>query len=695
MRSRASEHIIRILCACVLCFSGLPAFSQVEDSSMSLSISPDAGISSFYFTGAGFPISPGVRMAIALSPHALDILQFKGDIGYTLFLLSGSPFSLFDAGLGIGTRHAAGRLRFDWAIGGGTSFGLAEGGNFPSTFNPYISLETGLSFALSSKFSLGLKGFYRACFPFPAFQRFGTVFAATYHMPRRQRGVILPSAQLQLLEFSDVAFDSVFPVFRKYYDANPIGAATVINTGDAPANNINISLILPQYMDAPKSGGVIDSLAPGEEAEIPLYALFTDRILDITEDTLAAAEVTCEYSSGEAKGSEVQTVSVRIHDRNAMTWEDDRRVAAFVTRKDPAVLSFAKTVSGYVKDLAPAAINEQLIRAAAIYEALGVYGLHYEIDPSTPMSELHQNKTAIDFLQFPKQTFEYRAGDCDDLTILYTALLEALGIETAVITIPGHIFAAFLIDLSEDQIEDSRSGEYIFSEGRVWVPVEVTALEEGFCGAWRMGAKEWREASDTGHAAFYPLHLAWELYEPVQMPGDVNVTIPGQDLITGAFEEELVVLIQEEIKPLVNDLERRIAENPDSQVLRNKLGVLYGRYHLFDEAEKIFGVLTDNPPYVPAILNLGHVMSLKGQHERALEYYTQAYDLLPENPLVLVALAKANFNLKNYDGAQRAYEALQKVSPETAERYQHLATDAEGESRASDFSTEDVFWADE
>jgi transglutaminase-like putative cysteine protease len=34
----------------------------------------------------------------------------------------------------------------------------------------------------------------------------------------------------------------------------------------------------------------------------------------------------------------------------------------------------------------------------------------------------------------------YRAGDCDDLSILYCSLLEAIGIRTAFVTIPGHIF---------------------------------------------------------------------------------------------------------------------------------------------------------------------------------------------------------------------------------------------------------------
>ena len=32
-----------------------------------------------------------------------------------------------------------------------------------------------------------------------------------------------------------------------------------------------------------------------------------------------------------------------MNNRNAMTWDDDRKAAAFVTAKDPALLGFAKS----------------------------------------------------------------------------------------------------------------------------------------------------------------------------------------------------------------------------------------------------------------------------------------------------------------------------------------------------------------
>ncbi|HEB10626.1 MAG TPA: hypothetical protein ENI06_05370 [Spirochaetales bacterium] len=90
--------------------------------------------------------------------------------------------------------------------------------------------------------------------------------------------------------------------------------------------------------------------------------------------------------------------------------------------------------------------------------------MSYVIDPTTPYGEFSKDKLAIDFLQFPTQTLEYMAGDCYDLLILYSALLESVGVETAFITIPGHIFMAFSLNIqpADDRKRFLRPDELIF-----------------------------------------------------------------------------------------------------------------------------------------------------------------------------------------------------------------------------------------
>jgi hypothetical protein len=132
----------------------------------------------------------------------------------------------------------------------------------------------------------------------------------------------------------------------------------------------------------------------------------------------------------------------------------------------------------------------------------------YVVDPGTPYAALSEQKNAVDYLQFPSQSIVYKAGDCDDLSILYAALLEAVGIKTAFITAP---------ELSPGEASKLffEEGDLIFHNEETWIPIEITLVREGFLKSWQIGAKQWRETSRSGTAAFFPVHEAWEIYEPI------------------------------------------------------------------------------------------------------------------------------------------------------------------------------------
>ena len=66
----------------------------------------------------------------------------------------------------------------------------------------------------------------------------------------------------------------------------------------------------------------------------------------------------------------------------------------------------------------------------------------WQLTEAMKKKKISKNKMAVDTLKFPRQTIDYKSGDCSDLSILYCALLESMQIETAFITVPGHIFMA-------------------------------------------------------------------------------------------------------------------------------------------------------------------------------------------------------------------------------------------------------------
>ena len=129
----------------------------------------------------------------------------------------------------------------------------------------------------------------------------------------------------------------------------------------------------------------------------------------------------------------------------------------------------------------------------------------------------------------------------------------------------------------------------------------------------------------------------------------------------------------------------------------NKLGILYARYGLYDKAEKEFmKVLINNSRYVPSLINLGNIYYLKKQIETAITYYNKAYKIAPNNPRVLLCIARANHELENYDKAGRAYRKLKSINPGLAQQFTYLEMKA-GETttaRASNIAEkkEVVLW---
>jgi tetratricopeptide (TPR) repeat protein len=266
--------------------------------------------------------------------------------------------------------------------------------------------------------------------------------------------------------------------------------------------------------------------------------------------------------------------------------------------------------------------------------------------------------------------------------------LESVGIETAFITIPGHIFIAFSTRVSPDEARKtfSRADDLIFRSDKSWIPVEVTE-SAGFLQAWQDGAKEWRENTSSNQAAFYPLHDAWQSYEPVGLPGaEVTVQLPPSEKIVTAYQEEVAKFIDQEISPRVASLENQITKAQDPRKPTNVLGVLYARYGQYDRAQKEFEKLLAKEDYVPALLNMGNILYLSGEKAKALDYYNRAYAKDPENPRVLLAVARVNHDLENYFAAKKFYAELKARDPDLALQFAYLDMKGEEATRAAEVS---------
>lgn len=512
----------------------------------------------------------------------------------------------------------------------------------------------------------------------------GTVLIPKRDFTSRQPTSIPSGGHIDLF---NARIDPLFPVLYKNYFNQPVGEVTLKNRGKETLTDVEVRLVLSQYMDNPELSASLDELIPGEEKTVDLYIFFNYTVLSITEGAKLAGELRADYFMEGYPASDALTVVVDTYDRNALRWDDDEKIASFITARDEEIMGYSRNAASETRDALLPGFNREFQQAMALFTAMQVSGCTYVVDPSSSYSSLSEDAVSVDAVQFPRQTLQYRAGDCDDLTAAYTTLLESVGVETGFITVPGHIYSAFRLKLTPSEAMKTFSGaDMIITDdrNRVWIPVETTALEKGFLKAWELGARQWYQHIREDRARLYPTSAAWEKYQPVAFKvSDAKLAPLETERLTASFSRELNAFVDREISLRGGLLLTRLEKYPGHPKVLNSLGVLYARYNRDEKASEYFEqAASGSEPYAPALVNLGNMSYLREDYYDAGSYYQQARDIQKNSPAALLGLARVSYALNDLSGAKGRYKELEALSPELAARYAYLG-DESSVTRAS------------
>ncbi len=189
----------------------------------------------------------------------------------------------------------------------------------------------------------------------------------------------------------------------------------------------------------------------------------------------------------------------------------------------------------------------------------------------------------------------------------------------------------------------------IYAESEAWVPVEVTILGQEFTAAWLKGAEQWRRLSGDGKAKLFSIRESWKRYAPVGRKSDA-------DSIRMDFFPRLETVYRESLRGttevFIGAGEKRLldvlSKNLDNTSARNLLGVLYAKFELYNKAEREFTYLLTKADTLPALVNLANLRLLQGRNGDAPELYRRADAISPDNPIVLVGLAKVMYPLRRF-----------------------------------------------
>lgn len=281
----------------------------------------------------------------------------------------------------------------------------------------------------------------------------------------------------------------IYPAYYQFYNTYPLALVTIKNVAGYPID-VKIRSKVKHYSERPKESQSF-RIERGKSRDIPVTAIFGKRLLNADRREPAVLDIEIEAKAGRTLTREI-SAHIMVHNRNAWNGEMDK-LGFFVTPDNEEILGLTRNILRDKKFDDGGALGN-LQKAREIFEELRDQEIRYHSDPNIPYYR-------DDRVQFATETLKLRHGDCDDLVVLYSSLLESIGINTAFVEVKdpqkaiAHLYLIFDsgVEPARAHLISSNEKRYIVREraggkATVWIPVETTLIENGFEEAWKIGA---------------------------------------------------------------------------------------------------------------------------------------------------------------------------------------------------------------
>ena len=607
----------------------------------------------------------------------------------------------FELGLDLsaGAGQALFERRFVSATGAWQSVsttGLSFAGAGRIRLNPSYNLSISVSPTFRYDHTLGSMQDYDGLY-------FGVGFGASYRFGRDPDA---PLPDIRALQMSDVEMPPVFAAMQSVYVEEPITTFELENTSGETLTDVTVLFNQPGFMDSPTRSVRIEALGPGESASVPLHASFNREVFSTNGITPLNGELIFRYSYDGRPIEQRESVTYDLHDRNALTWTDDRKVAAFITSSDSAIRNYASFIRSAARNDGTEYFPDSLEFAMQAYHALSALGILYQPDPSSPFTQVQENTLLVDSINLPRETLRSITGDCDDLTVLFNSMLESVGVKTGFVTIPGHIYTAIDTEVEPQNYTQIHTDPDMTVEhdGSLWILVEITLVgETSFVEAWRTGMRQWRAyAEEQDLRSFHTTAASQRLFRAVGLTEtDLGLQYGDPGAFLASYRNDMERLSSEVLRPVIDRAESR--RNPRTW---NHVGVLAGKLRRFEIAEDAFETASRlDGDYVNPLINMGSLEYLQGNHQAAIRNYRRAENVISLNPdavptdvavSVYLNLSRVLYEVSEFDEANEYVEIAEALDAERVAEYGQLATTSEEEgARASQRTTRAILFVED
>jgi len=430
-------------------------------------------------------------------------------------------------------------------------------------------------------------------------------------------------------------------LYRTYEEADFVDV--VLRNASTDALPVTVSINVPTLTKTPHEETII---LPAQSTERYGFTLTFPQDLLSTQpsyyDNLVQPTVKVSYQQGRANKTATRTLnSIYVLGKGKLSWSNPRRIAAFITPESRTVDAFARGLVGNYADLLRDKFgNNNIGKAALIFDAIGAHGLRYQQDQTTPYLEIFQDDSVFDSVKYPYEYLDVKIGDCDDCTALFCSMLENLNIPTAILDVNdpeyGHIYMMFDSGISVQDAGDYflNEREYVLWDNRIWLPVETTLFGSSFSDAWRNGAEEYYLRKERGYINEILVSDAQQTFRPGVVP-DSDIVIPSQAAIEELFNRDLAFF-----ETRLDRIALSSGVSLDNAEGLYDAGAAYLRLNQLDRAETSFtDAVKMDPGLADAFNALGVVMTKRRRYDEALELYNKALELNPNDAGFRINLA--------------------------------------------------------
>lgn len=431
----------------------------------------------------------------------------------------------------------------------------------------------------------------------------------------------------------------IFPVYSSVYGYEPFGTIIIKNNDGAELRNVHVSFRANKYTTGAKLCGTAARIDRRKTMEFPLYADFSDEVLQFTENGKFSGEVVIDYEFLGKKMTVVEPVIISVNNRNAFLWGDNAALSAFISPDGQEIAAFAKEVAGIARNNIYTGMNANLQYAAGMVEALRLVGVSYSGDTVTPYASYHTGDE-LDSVQYPLQTLQYLSGDYDDLGILLCACLQTVNVPTGYISLPDDFLVLVKLGINPDKALSnfaSTDGLVIDEENdAVYLALSMKNLEKGFTASYKAGSDAVAKcfSDEEEYYEFVDTTDAWNSYKPVAYSNNSSTTNPKQEDLIKALRSAIQDYIASDIDVVI----KRARDEGDI----NKLGVALVRAGRYSEAKREFQKLS-----TPAAMNnTANILMIEKNYTAAAAQYKKVLEKDPQNKTALKGLENANAKIE-------------------------------------------------